>query len=635
MIDVAYGGMVFRRPLFWLAAVAVGGAFYAERARARTVAYSQDSKELAGRLVGPARRTRQGWRTLFEFERVGRSERAQFWLPHEANPEDFVPGRELVVTGRLRLPRRPRDPGDDDEETRVRSAGAQWVLRAETVVLSTAMPPWRWWAHDLAQRARFAAEESFRKRLEPRQAALLAALVLGDAGSLTREESHAVRDSGGAHLLVVSGLKVGFVAGAAAWAGLWLGWRPGWRAAGAALAAGFYALMAGADPPSVRSWLMLAAGIAARSLDRPTTPSATLTLAAALIIAYEPTAALGTGFWMSFGGTAALLAVARQLERSAPRSWPRVGRATWTVMGINLAIAGALWPLYAATFRRASVIGPLANLALVPIAAYLIGAGGAIWFSDAWLPAAAPWAAKVADAGLTAFSAVCARAAAPSWAAVELRPWRTSEIAAYAFICGAGLMWPKRRFSAALACAGFGIFAAVRLFSRPPAVEVVFLARVPGNALVRFFGGPAWYVGPQKPDSSVHRAAVAIGAAPIERTIVGRIMTIRLGKTAISVGDHRGPRIQSGTGPFAIIARPRASALEVTTDGDFVHVEKIFPPRVRLGDYFPKRSESGVNADAKAGAQPAGGAWRQMFRRGQPPRRRRAAPVGTGDSTRG
>ena len=586
--------VIFRRALLWLVAVAAVASFAARRAGVLAPRRDPDwyaihgDSRVEGRLVGCVRRTRAGWRTLLEFPSASGPQRAQLWLPKGADPAAFEPGRALCAFGRLRLPRRPRDPGDDDEEARASAVGAAWVLRVERVKLSSAPASAAWRVLDWAQRARLSAEASFRRRLEPRRAALLSAIVLGDSGSMSLSLSRAVRDSGGTHLLVVSGLKVGFAAAAVALAGLALGLRPGPRALVAVGAAGFYALMAGADPPSVRAWLMLAAAAAARALDRPTTPSAALTFAAAALLAASPAAALSTGAVMSVGGTAAVLSVARRLDASAPRSWPRPARAARTLLGINVAIAVALWPLFAGTFGRGSLIGPLANLALVPVAAGLMGLGAALWAMDLCLPSAAPLASWATDFGLGLFERICARAAALPWAAIELRPWRAYEIAAYALFLGALLAWPRRRLSAGFAAGALGLWGGTSFFYPPSPVSVVLLSRTPGGALIRFSGGRALYVGPHPPGAGVRRAALALGAAPIERSCVGRRLRFRLGIVEFLAEGARGPFVRRGEGPFAMIGDPRAGALEASTDGDFVLVQKLFSARVRRGPDLPQ-----------------------------------------------
>ena len=164
--------------MFWAVAFAAGWGWYAQRVRPVAANYATYNGPTPGRLVGPVRRTRQGWKTLFEFSENDQRQKAQLWLPKGGDPGDYVPGRDLVVYGQMRPPRRPRDPGDDDEEARVRAAGAQWVFRAESVVLSTAAISSRWRAHAAAQAARLSAEESFRRRLSPEKAALLAEVAV-------------------------------------------------------------------------------------------------------------------------------------------------------------------------------------------------------------------------------------------------------------------------------------------------------------------------------------------------------------------------------------------------------------------------------------------------------------------------
>jgi len=291
---------IFRRPLFWAVVAGVLAALAARRAGAfaparddawREAAY-EGPVRISGTLDAPVRRTRRGWRTRLVFQSGSGPQRALVWLPKTRAVDDLEKGRPAVVEGKLRLPRRPRDPGDFDEAAALEAAGCGWVLHAREVSVSTQAAPARFLPWAWSQRARLSAEAAYARRLPPERAALLAGIALGDAGALSDELARSVRDAGAAHLLVASGSNIGFAAAAAALLGLAAGLRPGARAVLTLAAAGFYTLMTGADPPCVRAWVMLAAALWARALGRETTASAALTFAAAALLAVDPASAL-------------------------------------------------------------------------------------------------------------------------------------------------------------------------------------------------------------------------------------------------------------------------------------------------------------------------------------------------------
>ncbi|MCR4294449.1 MAG: ComEC/Rec2 family competence protein, partial [Elusimicrobia bacterium] len=300
---------ILRRPLFW--AVVAGALAVLTARRAGLLAPGRDDNwkeaayagpvRVAGALDAPVRQTRRGWRTRLVFGSPSGPQRAQVWLPRGRGIGDLEKGRRAVVAGKLRLPRRPRDPGDFNEKAALEAAGCGWVLHASEVTVSTAAAPARFLPWAWAQRARLSAEGAFSRRLPPQRAALLSGIALGDAGALSDGLAKAVRDAGATHLLVASGSNVGFAAAMAALLGLAAGLRPGGRAALILAAAGFYTLMAGADPPCVRAWVTLAAALAGRALGRETTASAALTLAAAALLVLDPASALSPSAVMSVG----------------------------------------------------------------------------------------------------------------------------------------------------------------------------------------------------------------------------------------------------------------------------------------------------------------------------------------------
>jgi competence protein ComEC len=200
-------------------------------------------------------------------------------------------------------------------------------------------------------------------------AALVPALVLGDRGGLTPSQWEVFSRTGTSHLIAISGLHVGLVAGVVFVGTRWLwAWTPGLArrlaapraAAGVALlAAAGYAALAGFSISTQRALAMLAVVLVATMLGRTLRPLSGLALALLAVLLLDPTSVLAYGFWLSFGAVAALLYALGQ--RLAPTfAVLRWGRAQW-------AVAVGLLPLLLLFFGRASLVAPAVNLVLVPL----------------------------------------------------------------------------------------------------------------------------------------------------------------------------------------------------------------------------------------------------------------------------
>lgn len=203
--------------------------------------------------------------------------------------------------------------------------------------------------------------------LTPATRGLLQALLLADASGLAPELWRAFRQLGIAHVLVVSGLHIGTVAGA-----VWLllgglrrlarfprdsgaGWLGG--AAVLAVAAG-YACLAGLSLPTVRALVMLAAGLATRFVGWVVSPLRGLLLAAVGLLLVDPLAALGAGFWLSCLGTLVLLTTISR----------RGGRGGWAVaLTVQGWLVLLMLPATLFWFGQSSLAAIPANLLIVPV----------------------------------------------------------------------------------------------------------------------------------------------------------------------------------------------------------------------------------------------------------------------------
>ncbi|MDX9767228.1 MAG: DNA internalization-related competence protein ComEC/Rec2, partial [Ectothiorhodospiraceae bacterium] len=203
------------------------------------------------------------------------------------------------------------------------------------------------------------------------------------------------------HLMAISGLHVGLVAGLAGLLALRL-WRLSARlclwlaapraAALAGLAAGFvYALLAGFAIPTQRALVMLTVVAAALAWGRIGTPSRTLALALLAVLLLDPLSVLSPGFWLSFAAVAVILYALTGRRAGHPLAWLR----------IQVVIAIGLLPLTVWFFQFGAVVSPLANLIAVPWVGFVVVPSTLLGAALApWMPAVAGLPLWLADAAL-------------------------------------------------------------------------------------------------------------------------------------------------------------------------------------------------------------------------------------------
>ena len=281
-------------------------------------------------------------------------------------PPELLPGEQWRLALRLRPPRGMRNPGGFDFE---RHALVQRIAAMGTVSgAGERLAPAG--GVDLL-RARIAQHIEATGAAAPR---LLRGLAVGDTRGLEDADWDRLRLTGLSHLLAISGLHIGIVAGFAA---LWLRglyWLfpalairlplPQAAALAALFAAAGYAVLAGLSLPTLRSLLMLGVALAAVLLRREGGLGQPLALSALALWLLDPLSLLTPGYWLSLGGVFWLLAC-------VPRGqgW----RAALAGLGrAQLVLGLALMPLSAVFFGGSSLIGLPLNLLAVPWVTLLV-----------------------------------------------------------------------------------------------------------------------------------------------------------------------------------------------------------------------------------------------------------------------
>ena len=302
------------------------------------------------------------------------------------------PGAPVRLFAILNPPPAPASPGayDFGRNAFFQGMGGVAFALAETRPARLDPPPWRIRVAMAVNGARYALAQRIVARLGPRTGGVAAAMVTGHETWLQTDDLDAMRDSGLAHILSISGLHMAVVGGfvffltrllVAAWP--WLALRvSGKKVAAVAglIAVGSYLVVSGSPPPAERSAITASIAFLAILLDRQAITMHGLAVAAFVVLILQPEAIVTPGFQMSFAATVALVALVeawppRTREIAAP--WPIVAAqrfGTWitAACAASLVAGMATGPFAMQHFNRTAVYGLLANLATSPVADFIM-----------------------------------------------------------------------------------------------------------------------------------------------------------------------------------------------------------------------------------------------------------------------
>jgi competence protein ComEC len=200
------------------------------------------------------------------------------------------------------------------------------------------------------------------------------ALVIGDRSDMKTGDWLVLKNTGTIHLMAISGLHIGLVAGLVFFLTriLWssipgLVLRLAAPRAAAIIAWAFaiiYAALAGFSLPTQRALIMLTVVLVSVLLQKPVKSGNTLGLAVLAVLVTDSFAVLSASFWLSFGAVALIyfLIYTQQSGQGRLKRW----------VFLQFIISLGLLPLTILFFQQAPFISPVANLLAVPVTGFVI-----------------------------------------------------------------------------------------------------------------------------------------------------------------------------------------------------------------------------------------------------------------------
>lgn len=312
-------------------------------------------------------------RVRFDFQIT----QARVPLPKKLRLSWYYPKQKITAGQRwqfivkLKKPHGTLNPGGFDYEKWLfaRHIGATGYIRhTEKAILLSTQPVWL----SLSVARQALVDLLNQQVISPEARALVKALTLGDKSAISVQQWEVLSKTGTSHLMAISGLHIGLVAGLIYFFSFqcWLRTplslcsAPQAAAALSLIAAFLYAALAGFSIPTQRALLMLGMVMLTALLRRHVSTLNIFSLALLFVLLIDPLAVLSVGFYLSFLAVFFIMYVLSS----------RLGRQNRFLSSLKIhGIVGlGLLPILLFFFQSASMVSPLANMLAVPVVSFVI-----------------------------------------------------------------------------------------------------------------------------------------------------------------------------------------------------------------------------------------------------------------------
>ncbi|HZZ66294.1 MAG TPA: ComEC/Rec2 family competence protein [Candidatus Baltobacteraceae bacterium] len=367
-----------------------------------------------------------------------------------------VPGRSVLLRGRLEPFDGPRNPGEADQ--RAIEAEKGLAARIASAHILAVVPAPCMGLQCLLARAHAWAGTQLQHRMSEPYASIAAGELWGARGSLFPELRIEFQETGTVHILVTAGLHLGVIAFVVMALLRLLTLQRAWACMAAIAVIWAYAIFSGAHLPSVRAALMISYGLAAYAVGAAPLSWSAYGFAMGIVALAWPQTVTGASFALSFSCVGAITLLGDELTHILE---PVMLQETFKeALILTVATQVGTWPLTASIFLIIAPYAVFANLMVVPVVGFTMILG-ALQLSFEWMSPIAQLFAN-ADSWMLAWivGSVHFMASMPHARIVPHPPPDAIRIAFYdAAIIGAVYFWRNGTPVRALVAVLFGLIA--------------------------------------------------------------------------------------------------------------------------------------------------------------------------------
>jgi len=274
-------------------------------------------------------------------------------------------GRGLKITGQMNLPDRPRNPGGFNYRGYLSQSGvsASVFSTNDQIIPLKEIRANMLLKYGLHLRGKII--KTIEESLPEQQAGLLTGMLIGYREGLIEEIQEVFSDSGLTHIMAVSGANIAFIVFPMLFILKKL--RVNYKAANILVmnTLVLFVLITGFEPSVLRAVIMAETALLGKIINRETEVINSISLAAMVLLIYNPYNLFSIGFQLSFAATLSLVLFYKTIKSKLNLKF--LPETVNEVIAATLAAQIGVLPISVYYFNKVSIISLLSNIIVIPL----------------------------------------------------------------------------------------------------------------------------------------------------------------------------------------------------------------------------------------------------------------------------
>ena len=326
--------------------------------------------ELTGKVITePIQKNEKQQFILEVFDADGQKIKEEKTLVYASTAYKIEYGDIVFVSGKLNIPEKPVFPYIFDYNLYLQRENIYTIFYQQNFELIEKQPNK---IKQISLKVKNNIENKIDNFFNPSVSSVLKSMITGNKSSLDKDIKEDFINTGLIHILVISGLHIGFCAVIFMFCFKLLGLKLNYIYLLTIPALFFYVLLTGANPPAIRAAIMFSCLLVALMLNREPLIYNALALSALVILIFNPQSLFTASFQLSFLATFGLLYLYPKFSMCFGKIKNKYIKYVWDIACVTISAQIALIPLLVFYFGKISMVSFILNLIIVPVIPVII-----------------------------------------------------------------------------------------------------------------------------------------------------------------------------------------------------------------------------------------------------------------------